>query len=79
MKTLLVAHADQKLSGLRCFYLKLHLSQCRQCRAALEALLGLGERLKALRTTNIEATLTPEREAALLAAYTDAEARHKIK
>jgi predicted anti-sigma-YlaC factor YlaD len=49
MKALLIAHADQRLFGLLRKYVDLHLSQCNQCRAALESLLALQQRLMALR------------------------------
>ena len=78
MTSLLLAHSHQKLGGFLRRYLLVHLNQCAQCRAALEALLLLGERLRALRHTPAERNrLTPEREAELLRACAAAETRWK--
>jgi predicted anti-sigma-YlaC factor YlaD len=61
MKALLAARSDQRLSGLLLRYVELHLSQCSQCRAALESLI-------ALRQAPAE-QLTPERADQLTAAF----------
>ena len=78
MKALLTARADQRLSGLIKSYVELHLSQCAQCRAALESLLALRERLIALRNapTSIEA-LSADRQERVHAAFTELLKRHK--
>jgi predicted anti-sigma-YlaC factor YlaD len=70
MKALLTARADQRLSGLVKRYVELHLSQCNQCRAALEALLVLRERLIALRNAPSE-PLSPDRQERVQAAFTE--------
>ena len=78
MKALLTARADQRLSSLLRRYVDLHLSQCAQCRAALESLLALRERLIALRNapTSIEA-LSADRQERVHAAFTELLKRHK--
>lgn len=76
MKALLAQRADQRLSGLLRRYLDLHLSQCAQCRAALESLLALRERLTALRNAPTE-PLSPERQQRVETAYNELLKRHK--
>ena len=76
MKALLTARADQRLSGVVKRYVELHLSQCAQCRAALESLIALRTRLLALR--NAPSTpLTPERQEQINAAFSELIQRHK--
>ena len=74
-KVFLVAHADQRLSGLALRYLEMHLSQCAQCREALVSLLALRERLLALRNAPFQ-TLSPAREARVTAAFEKLIERH---
>jgi predicted anti-sigma-YlaC factor YlaD len=76
MKALLAQRADQRLSGLLRHYFDLHLSQCAQCRAALESLLALRERLTALRNAPSE-PLSPERQQRIDTAVTELLKRHK--
>jgi predicted anti-sigma-YlaC factor YlaD len=77
MKALLAARADQRLSGLIKSYVELHLSQCAQCRAALESLIALRERLIALRSAPIETeTLSPDRQKRVQAAFSELLQRH---
>ena len=76
MKALLTARADQRLSGLVKSYVELHLSQCAQCRAALESLIALRERLIALRNAPAE-TLSPDRQERVQAAFTELLQSHK--
>ncbi|WP_395094080.1 hypothetical protein [Armatimonas sp.] len=76
MKALLTARADQRLSSLLRRYVDLHLSQCNQCRAALESLLTLRERLISLRNTPA-APLSQERQQQLQDACTELLKRHK--
>jgi predicted anti-sigma-YlaC factor YlaD len=57
MKALLTAKIDGRLFGLLRYYVNLHLSQCPQCRATLQALEELRERLIALRNTTEEPLL----------------------
>lgn len=76
MKALLTARADQRLSGLVKSYVELHLSQCAQCRAALESLIALRERLIALRSAPADA-LSPDRQEHVQAAFTELLERHK--
>ncbi len=78
MKALLTARADQRLSGLIKSYVELHLAQCAQCRAALESLLALRERLIALRNAPASTgTLSPDRQERVQAAFTELYKRHK--
>ena len=76
MRALLTARADQRLSGLIKSYVELHLSQCAQCRAALESLLALRERLIALRNTP-STPLSPERQEQINATLSELIQRHK--
>jgi predicted anti-sigma-YlaC factor YlaD len=76
MRALLTARADQRLSGLIKSYVELHLSQCAQCRAALESLLALRERLIALRSAP-STPLSPERQEQINAALSELIQRHK--
>ena len=76
MKALLAARADQRLSGLIKRYVELHLSQCAQCRAALESLIALRGRLIALRSAPAE-TLSPDRQEHVQAAFSELLQRHK--
>lgn len=70
MRTLLVAKADGHLRGWRRAFAELHLKGCPQCRAALEALRGLGARLRRLQDAPA-LSLAPEREAAIARAWED--------
>ena len=72
------ALADGSLTGFARWYTHLHVRGCRHCYAALEALLRLKERLKALsRTENVSVptALPPDRREALNAALDAVEKR----
>jgi predicted anti-sigma-YlaC factor YlaD len=76
MKALLAQRADQRLSGLLQRYVELHLSQCAQCRAALESLIALRARLLDLRNSPT-ASLSPKRQEHINATFTQLIERHK--
>ena len=66
------ALADGSLTGFTRWYAQMHVSGCNQCRATLESLQLLRERLHALASVaGAEAnfSLSPERRAALLSAF----------
>lgn len=63
--------ADGTLSGFARWYTRLHLAECKQCKATLDALISLRERLKALPQSQdpiFPATLSEQNRTALDAA-----------
>ncbi len=73
--------ADGSLTGPARWYARLHVSGCKQCQAALEALQRLRERLQALRNTqeqpSVPTTLSPPRRASLEAALDEVERQRR--
>ncbi len=68
MKKWVNALADDSLRGWGRWYVQLHISGCNQCRATLEGLRLMRERLQNIRAAAIAAAppaLAPERRAAL--------------
>jgi hypothetical protein len=68
MQTYVSALSDDTLSGPARWYTKLHILHCARCRAALQVLRALRERLRNLGSAadrDHAATLTGERRAAL--------------
>jgi hypothetical protein len=69
MRRWVSAFADGTLRGFARWYTRLHLEGCPQCRAVLESLLALRERLSALRShAGEEPDFSSSRRAAMEAA-----------
>ena len=75
MVTLVSAYADGALRGLSGWYTRLHIQGCPRCRAALESLRALKQRLTALksRPSTPEPLLTAERWSRIDAALAEEE------
>jgi hypothetical protein len=75
MENLVSAWVDGKLTGLKLWYTRWHVGQCARCKPAVPVLEALRDRLRRLaehdteRHTDEYAALTPDRRAALEAAW----------
>ncbi len=82
METWIDALADDSLTGFARWYTQIHVAGCRRCRAALQALRTLRERLKSYREaseTGLPPALSPEKRSALEAALDAVEKqRHRF-
>jgi hypothetical protein len=75
MENLISAWVDGKLTGLKLWYTRWHVSQCPRCTSAIPILEALQGRLHRLSGTDAPEplALTPERRAALEAAWEQAD------
>lgn len=73
MRTWMSAWVDGALSGLARWYLEKHIAGCPRCRAALPILRALHDRLNALEAAHEARPLSPERWAAVEAAWEQAD------
>src|SRR5512142_2906474 len=72
------ALADGSLRGLPRWYTRMHVAGCPRCRAALEALRALRDRLLGLGRSDrgAQAQLSPERQSGLNATMDDIDRQH---